>query len=52
MRELENTDNKMGADIQDRLSTVSQLNQQLSLLREMLSRAERVSKGEFGVGVE
>lgn len=52
MRELAVTDNRMGAEIQDRLSTVSQVNQQLSLLREMLARAEKVSRGEFGLGVD
>lgn len=52
MRELQAMDTRTGADIQDRLSAVSQLNQQLSILREMLARAERVSRGEFGLGVD
>ena len=41
MRELEAMDTRTGGEIQERLSTVGQLNQQLSLLREMLARAER-----------
>ncbi|KAF2165401.1 hypothetical protein M409DRAFT_24251 [Zasmidium cellare ATCC 36951] len=52
MRELEGKDTRMGADLQERLSSVSEVNRELSLLREMLARAERVSRGEFGVGFD
>ena len=52
MRELQVSDKRMGQSIQQGLSTVSAVNEQLSLLREMLARAERVSRGEFGIGVD
>ncbi|EME45329.1 hypothetical protein DOTSEDRAFT_33859 [Dothistroma septosporum NZE10] len=48
MREIEDGDNRMGADIQDRLSAVMELNKRLNILRDVLARADRVSKGEFG----
>lgn len=48
MRDIEKGDNRMGAEIQDRLSAVMELNERLNMLRDVLARADRVSKGEFG----
>ena len=50
MQELEVGDRQWGNDIQERLNQVMRLNEQLSSLRGMLEKVERVSQGEFGVG--
>ncbi|KAK4503195.1 hypothetical protein PRZ48_006623 [Zasmidium cellare] len=51
MRELQGRDERMGEDIQARLQSVGEVNRQISILREMLERAERVSRGEFEFGI-
>lgn len=48
MEQLRADDDRMGADIQSRLSAVMALNKQLNTLRDMLSRIDGVMRAEFG----